>query len=56
VIHDVLMGTAAFFSGVTTVVAITMAFKWGRWTGTVDTRLANIEQRLDRRNSPREEA
>jgi hypothetical protein len=45
-IHDLLMGTAALFSGITTVVVITLAFKWGRWTGTVDTRLEHIEETL----------
>ena len=43
-LHDILMGTAAVFSGITTVVVITLAFKWGRWTGTVDTRLEHIEE------------
>lgn len=52
-IHDILMATVTLFSGITTVVAITMAFKWGRWTGTVDTRLSNIEQHLDRRQQGR---
>lgn len=46
-IHDILMGTAAIFSGITTVVVITLAFKWGRWTGITDTRLANIERTLN---------
>lgn len=53
-LHDVLMAMATIFSGITTIVAISLAFKWGRWIGTVDTRLWNIEQRLDRRSSPRE--
>lgn len=45
--HDILMGAAAFFSGVSTVVVIGLAFRWGRWTGVVDTRLRNIEQKLN---------
>jgi hypothetical protein len=46
-IHDILMGTSAIFSGVTMAIVISLAFKWGRWTGVVDTRLANIEQKLN---------
>lgn len=53
-LHDVAMGAAAVFSGVTTAVVVTLAFKWGRWMGMVDIRLLNIEQRLERRSSSRE--
>lgn len=44
--HDLLMGSAVLLSGVNLVVLTTLAFRWGRWSGIVDTRLHHIEKAL----------
>lgn len=44
--HDALMSGAVLLGGVNLVVLVTLAFKWGRWSGVVDTRLRHIEKSL----------
>lgn len=44
--HDVVMAVVTVVSSVNLVVVVTLAFRWGRWSGIVDTRLDNIEHTL----------
>lgn len=46
-----LTAIAALFSGINFVVVVTLAFKWGRWSGVTDTRLTHIEAKLERRKA-----
>ena len=46
--HDLLMASSLLLNGLTLATVVTLAFKWGRWSGVVDTRLDHIEQSLDK--------
>jgi hypothetical protein len=43
---NALIAATVALSGVNLAVVVTLAFKWGRWSGIVDTRLDHIEQSL----------
>lgn len=43
---NVLLATTLAVGGVNLAVVVTLAFRWGRWSGVVDTRLNHIEQTL----------
>ena len=43
---DMVAAIAAAFSGINLVVIVTLAYRTGRWTGSTDQRLANIERHL----------
>ena len=46
-----LMAATTLFSGLSFVVVVSLAFKWGRWSGVTDTRLLHIEEKLERRKA-----